>query len=181
MIDPVLSVESLTVRFRSGGRWLTAINDVSFAVGPRECLGIVGESGSGKSVSALAILGLHRAQSTQIPTGAIRYGGKDLLKTSAREMRGIRGREIAMIFQDPMSSLNPVLTIGDQIMEPLRKHQKLSSSAARKRALEMLELVRIPNAGQRLGRISTSAFRWYAPAGHDRDGDSLFSEGADRR
>ncbi len=150
MSEPILSVENLTVQFRTDSGWLTAIDDVSFSVGERECLGIVGESGSGKSVSALSILCLHNRANTRIPSGTIRYGGKDVLKLPARELRRIRGGEIAMIFQDPMSSLNPVLTIADQIAETLRLHQSLSPSAARRRAIELLDLVRIPDAARRV-------------------------------
>ena len=150
MSEPILSVENLTVQFRTDSGWLTAIDDVAFSVGERECLGIVGESGSGKSVSALSILRLHNRANTRIPNGAIRYGGADVLKLPARELRRIRGGEIAMIFQDPMSSLNPVLTIADQIVETLRLHQSVSPSAARRRAIELLDLVRIPDAARRV-------------------------------
>jgi peptide/nickel transport system ATP-binding protein len=148
--EPLLSVENLTVQFRTDSGWLTAIDEVAFSVGERECLGIVGESGSGKSVSALSILRLHNRANTRIPNGTIRYGGADVLKLPARELRRIRGGEIAMIFQDPMSSLNPVLTIADQIAETLRLHQSLSPSAARRRAVELLDLVRIPDAARRV-------------------------------
>jgi oligopeptide/dipeptide ABC transporter ATP-binding protein len=147
---PILSVENLTVQFRGDRGWVTAVDDVSFAVEPRECLGIVGESGSGKSVSALSILRLHSMRNTRIPTGVIRYDGRDILKIPERQLRGIRGGEIAMIFQDPMSSLNPVLTIADQIGETLKLHQGLSREAARRRAIELLDLVRIPDAARRV-------------------------------
>jgi oligopeptide/dipeptide ABC transporter ATP-binding protein len=147
---PILSVENLTVQFRGDRGWVTAVDDVSFAVDPRECLGIVGESGSGKSVSALSILRLHSMRNTRIPTGVIRYDGRDILKIPERQLRGIRGGEIAMIFQDPMSSLNPVLTIADQIGETLKLHQGLSREAARQRAIELLDLVRIPDAARRV-------------------------------
>ncbi len=150
MSEPLLAVENLTVQFRTDSGWLTAIDDVAFSVGERECLGIVGESGSGKSVSALSILRLHNRANTRIPSGTIRYCGADVLKLPARELRRLRGGEIAMIFQDPMSSLNPVLTIADQIGETLRLHQALSASAARRRAIELLDLVRIPDAARRV-------------------------------
>src|SRR5438105_1971404 len=149
-MGPLLSVENLTVQFRTAGEWLTAVEDVSFDVRPCESLGVVGESGSGKSVSALSILRLHASAATRLPSGVIRYGGRDLLTLSRREMRHIRGGEIAMIFQDPMSSLNPVLTIADQIAETLRLHQQLTAAAARKRAIELLQLVRIPDAARRI-------------------------------
>ncbi|MBO9513087.1 MAG: ABC transporter ATP-binding protein [Variovorax sp.] len=146
----VLSVEDLTVEFRNEAGWVPAVRNVSFDIGPRECLGIVGESGSGKSVSALSILRLHARGTSRMPTGRILFQGRDLLALPERELRAIRGSDIAMIFQDPMSSLNPVLTIADQIIEPLRLHQGLSRAAARKRAIELLELVRIPDAARRV-------------------------------
>ncbi len=146
----VLAVENLTVSFRTDAGWMNAIEDVSFAIGERETLGIVGESGSGKSVTALSILGLHAAATTRIPKGAIRYGGQDLLRLPERAMRRIRGGEIAMIFQDPMSSLNPVLTVADQISETLMLHQGLTRAAARQKAIGLLDLVRIADAAHRV-------------------------------
>jgi oligopeptide/dipeptide ABC transporter ATP-binding protein len=147
---PLLSVHDLCVRFRTETGWITAIEEVGFDLMARENIGIVGESGSGKSVTALSILGLHARATTRIPTGRILYGGRDLLTLPAREMRAVRGGEIAMIFQDPMSSLNPVLTIADQIGETLALHQGLDGAAARKRAIELLDLVRIPDAARRV-------------------------------
>ncbi|MCA0245989.1 MAG: ABC transporter ATP-binding protein [Proteobacteria bacterium] len=147
---PLLSVENLTVQFRGDRGWVTAIEDVSFEIGAGENLGIVGESGSGKSVSALSILRLHARANTRYASGAIRFGGRDLLSMSERELRKVRGGDIAMIFQDPMSSLNPVLTIAEQIVEPLQLHQGLSAAAARRRAIELLEMVRIADAGRRI-------------------------------
>jgi len=147
---PLLSVENLTVQFRGDSGWVTAIEDVSFEIGAGENLGIVGESGSGKSVSALSILRLHARANTRYASGAIRFGGRDLLSMSERDLRKVRGGDIAMIFQDPMSSLNPVLTIAEQIVEPLQLHQGLSAAAARRRAIELLEMVRIADAGRRI-------------------------------
>jgi oligopeptide/dipeptide ABC transporter ATP-binding protein len=147
---PLLSVENLTVQFRGDAGWVNAVEGVDFAVGAGECLGIVGESGSGKSVSALSILKLHNQSNTRYASGAIRYGDRDLLTLPQRRLRQVRGGEIAMIFQDPMSSLNPVLTIADQIMEPLRQHQGLSVQAARRKAIELLEMVRISDASRRI-------------------------------
>jgi oligopeptide/dipeptide ABC transporter ATP-binding protein len=146
----LLSVDNLTVQFRGDAGWVNAIEGVDFAVGPGECLGIVGESGSGKSVSALSILKLHSRANTRYASGAVRYDGRDLLTLPNRQLRRVRGGEIAMIFQDPMSSLNPVLTIADQIMEPLRQHQGLSARAARRQAIEILEMVRISDASRRI-------------------------------
>ncbi|WP_371745173.1 ABC transporter ATP-binding protein [Bradyrhizobium sp. U87765 SZCCT0109] len=150
MCGKLLSIENLTVQFRSGGRWITAIEDVNLGLAERECLGIVGESGSGKSVTALTVLGLHAPKSTRIASGRIVYQDRDLLAVPARALERIRGAEIAMIFQDPMSSLNPVLTIGDQIGETLRIHQGLSAADALRRSVELLDMVRIPDARRRV-------------------------------
>jgi peptide/nickel transport system ATP-binding protein len=147
---PLLEVEGLTVQFRTEEGWLTAVEDVSFSLGARDSLGIVGESGSGKSVTALSITRLHGRANTRIPSGRILFGGRDLLSLSERRLRRIRGREIAMIFQDPMSSLNPVLRVGDQIVEAILLHQDVSRALARRRAVELLDLVRIPDAARRL-------------------------------
>jgi peptide/nickel transport system ATP-binding protein len=148
-MSKLLEINNLTVQFRGEGGWFTAVDDVSLDLAEGETLGIVGESGSGKSVTALSILRLHAASTTR-STGGILWSGKDMLTMTPRELRAIRGREIAMIFQDPMSSLNPVLTIADQIGETLRIHQQLDASAARRRAIELLELVRIPDARRRI-------------------------------
>jgi len=145
----LLEIDNLTVQFRGEGGWFTAVDDVSLGLAEGEALGIVGESGSGKSVTALSILRLHTSSTTRA-TGRILYSGKDILTMTPRELRAIRGREIAMIFQDPMSSLNPVLTIADQIGETLRIHQQLDARASRQRAIELLELVRIPDARRRV-------------------------------
>ncbi|MCX7380650.1 MAG: ABC transporter ATP-binding protein [Alphaproteobacteria bacterium] len=150
MSAPLLSVRDLTVQFRTDAGWLTAVEQVGFELGAQETLGIVGESGSGKSVTALSILGLHAASTTRIPTGAIAYAGQDLLKLPDRAMRRIRGGEIAMIFQDPMSSLNPVLTVADQISETLMLHQGLDRKTARNRAIGLLDMVRIADAAHRV-------------------------------
>jgi oligopeptide/dipeptide ABC transporter ATP-binding protein len=149
MTVPLLSIRNLTVQFRVDSGWVTAVDDVSLDVGEGGCVGIVGESGSGKSVTALSILQLHQRATTRMPSGTITYQGQDLLRAPGSAMRRIRGSEIAMIFQDPMSSLNPVLTIADQISETLRQHQGLTGAAARKRVVELLGLVRIPDAVRR--------------------------------
>jgi oligopeptide/dipeptide ABC transporter ATP-binding protein len=146
----LLEVDGLTVQFRGERGWVSAVEDVSFTIGERETLGIVGESGSGKSVTALALLGLHDRSATRLPAGTVRYAGQDLLRATPRALRRIRGGDIAMVFQDPMSSLNPVLTVADQIIETLRLHQGLGRAAARRRAIELLDLVRIPDAARRV-------------------------------
>jgi peptide/nickel transport system ATP-binding protein len=149
LAQPLLSIRNLQVQFRAESGWVTAIDDVSLDVGEGDCVGIVGESGSGKSVTALSILKLHDRVATRMPSGSIHYQGVDLLRASGAALRRIRGHEIAMIFQDPMSSLNPVLTIADQISETLRRHQGLTGDAARKRVIELLDMVRIPDAPRR--------------------------------
>jgi ABC-type glutathione transport system ATPase component len=128
--QPLLSVENLTVQFRGDTGWVTAIDSVDFSVRPGECLGIVGESGSGKSVSALSILRLHSPLSTRYASGVIHYDGRDLLTLPQRRLRQIRGGEIAMIFQDPMSSLNPRHTIGRILIEPVLLHGLANDRAA---------------------------------------------------
>ena len=157
-----------------------AVEGVSFHVDAGETLGIVGESGCGKSVTAMSILRLIQEPPGKI-AGAIRFEGRNLLDVTEAEMRDIRGNEISMIFQEPMTSLNPVLTVGRQIGETLRLHQGLSPRDAEKRAIEMLVLVGIPGAAAAGARISASALGRHAPAGDDRDGAGLQSEAADRR
>jgi peptide/nickel transport system ATP-binding protein/oligopeptide transport system ATP-binding protein len=129
---------------------ITAIEDVSFSLKEGEILGIVGESGSGKSVTALTIMGLLPRPPARIAAGSVMFQGQDLTKLSAREMQRIRGPGIAMIFQEPMTSLNPVFSIGDQIMETIRAHENLPAAALRKRAIDMLDKVGIPSAARRL-------------------------------
>ncbi|KTS11328.1 glutathione ABC transporter ATP-binding protein [Methylobacterium radiotolerans] len=148
-VDPILSVSDLTVSFRSDWRWREVVHGVSFDVGPRETVALVGESGSGKSVSALSILRLLPRDASRIG-GRVRFAGRELLAAPEAEMRRVRGDSIAMIFQEPMTSLNPVLTIGFQIAEALIRHRGLSRSAAEAEALRLLDKVRIPAARSRL-------------------------------
>jgi peptide/nickel transport system ATP-binding protein len=148
--EPVLKVEGLKTGFNIEGRMAWAVRGVDFEVYPGEILGIVGESGSGKSVTSLSLMRLIPDPPGKIAEGKILFKGKDLLKLSYPEMRKIRGKDIAMIFQEPMTSLNPVFTIGMQVMESLRFHEGLEDEAARKRAVEMLTLVGIPDAAKRL-------------------------------
>ncbi|MEL6061742.1 MULTISPECIES: ABC transporter ATP-binding protein [unclassified Methylobacterium] len=149
MTDPILTVRDLTVSFRSDGRWREVVHGVSFAVAPRETVALVGESGSGKSVSALSVLRLLPRDASRIG-GSVRFEGRELLTASEAEMRRVRGDSIAMIFQEPMTSLNPVLTIGFQIAEALIRHRGLSRAAAEAEALRLLDTVRIPAARARL-------------------------------
>jgi len=152
MSAPLLDVTGLSVHFASQGQTVRAVDDVSFSLARGETLGIVGESGSGKSVTALSLMRLVPTPPGRIAGGRIIFDGQDVLAMSPPELRDLRGREIAMIFQDPMTSLNPVLTIGRQITEVLEEHLGLAPQAARKRAIELLAMVGIPAAEQRLGQ-----------------------------
>jgi oligopeptide/dipeptide ABC transporter ATP-binding protein len=144
--NPVLSIRGLTTEFVTPGGVVKAVNDVSWDLYPGETLGVVGESGSGKSVTAMSILGLVASPPGRIAGGEILFEGRDLLKMSAKELRRLRGSEIGMIFQDPMTSLNPVLTVGQQIAEIIRLHdRKVSREQARARAIELLTMVGVPN------------------------------------
>ena len=147
--QPVLTVEDLSVEFWTARGTVHAVNGISFDIAAGETLGIVGESGCGKSVTSLALLGL-LARAGRVTGGTAMFGGRDLLKLSDKELRNIRGREIAMIFQDPMTSLNPVLTIGRQIREPLEAHFGMGRADADRRAVELLDQVGIPSAKDRL-------------------------------
>jgi len=146
--SPILEVDGLRVEFWTSRGTIHAVNDISFKVAPGEMMGIVGESGCGKSVTALALLGI-LPRAGRAVAGSARFGEHDLLKLSDHELRKIRGKEIAMIFQDPMTSLNPVLTIGRQIVEPLETHFGISRKEAKRRAVELLEQVGIPGAKER--------------------------------
>ncbi len=146
----LLRVEDLRTQFFTLDGVTRAVDGVGFEVRAGETLGIVGESGCGKSVTALSIMRLLPPKLGRTVSGAIRFDGQDLLGLDEAAMRGIRGNRIAMIFQEPMTSLNPVLTIGDQIAEAVMIHQKADRAAGLKRAVEMLRLVRIPDAERRI-------------------------------
>ena len=147
---PVLDVRGLKTVFRTRGGEIHAVNDVSFHLYPGELLGVVGESGSGKSVTMMSLLRLLPAPPAEIRAGKVLLNGRDLLAMSDDELRAVRGARIGFVFQDPMTSLNPVFTIGNQIMEPLIKHKAMSRSQAEARAIDLLELVGIPDASRRL-------------------------------
>ncbi len=150
-MSPVLSVRGLTTRFHTADGVIRAVEDVSFDLGPGETLGIVGESGCGKSVTGLSIMGLIPPRQGRIVRGSIMLEDRDIVSLPEKEMRRLRGRAVAMVFQEPMSSLNPVMTVGDQISEAVRIHHGLRRGRAEARALEMLELVRIPDPRRRAG------------------------------
>ncbi|MFN3641974.1 MAG: ABC transporter ATP-binding protein [Gemmobacter sp.] len=146
MTAPLLSIEGLTVALAEG---VPLVRDLTLAVARGEVLAVVGESGCGKSMTALAVMGLLPA-GIAVAGGAIRFDGTDLARLSGPRLRDLRGRRIAMIFQEPMTSLNPVLTIGEQVAEVVMRHERAMRRAARARALEMLEKVRLPDAAKRL-------------------------------
>ena len=150
MTEPLLSLRHLVVAFDTDEGYLRAVDDVSFDVAPGRTLGIVGESGCGKSVTSLSIMRLVPSPPGIIENGQALFAGRDLFRLSETEMRKLRGNEISMIFQEPMTSLNPVYTVGSQIIEAIRLHQDLSRRAARARAIELLDLVGIPAPSERI-------------------------------
>jgi peptide/nickel transport system ATP-binding protein len=150
MTEPVLKIEGLQTCFKTKRGLLTAVDRVSLHVNPKETLGVVGESGCGKSVMALSVLQLLPKPLAHIAEGKIIFKGQDLVSGHDLDIRDIRGNQISMIFQEPMTSLNPVYNVGFQIMEPLRKHRKMSGSDAKKEAIRLLELVGIPEPVSRI-------------------------------
>ncbi|THT98093.1 ABC transporter ATP-binding protein [Lampropedia puyangensis] len=145
----LLDVSNLRVRFRAGRGFVTAVDGVSFQLQERETLAIVGESGCGKSVAAMALTRLLPASTTQVE-GQVHLQSRELLGLPERQMRHVRGRQIATVFQDPSASFNPVLTVGEQIVEAIRMHESVSHRVAWQRATELLELVSIPEPGHRM-------------------------------
>ncbi|HPQ40053.1 MAG TPA: ABC transporter ATP-binding protein [bacterium] len=148
--DTLLRIENLTTTFRTDRGLVRAVDRLSLDIRRGEVLGLVGESGCGKSVTSLSIMGLVPSPPGQIESGNLFFKGSDLTRLPPESMRRIRGNEIAMIFQEPMTSLNPVFTIGDQIMEAIELHMRVSRREARGRAVEMLQAVSIPDPGKRL-------------------------------
>ncbi|MCM3161702.1 ABC transporter ATP-binding protein [Metabacillus litoralis] len=146
--EPILQIRDLKVSFRSEKKLVPAVDGISFELNKGEILGIVGESGSGKSVTSLSTMGLIPSPPGVVEHGEILFEGKDLTKFSEKEMRGIRGNQISMIFQEPMTSLNPLFTIGNQLIEALKLHTNLAKKEARLRAIELLKLVGIPRADE---------------------------------
>ncbi|MCC6622534.1 MAG: ABC transporter ATP-binding protein [Deltaproteobacteria bacterium] len=147
--SPLLEVEDLVVQFKTDHGWVTAVDGISYTLRRSETLGIVGESGSGKSVTNLAVMRLLPTPPARIAGGRVRLRGEDLLAKSESQMRRLRGNTLAMIFQDPMTSLNPYLRIGSQLVEVVRLHQKKGAAEARRLALDMLARVGIPDPGRR--------------------------------
>ncbi|MFT4715989.1 MAG: oligopeptide/dipeptide ABC transporter ATP-binding protein [Paracoccaceae bacterium] len=148
-MEPVLKVENLRIELTTRDGIAPVIDDLSFELGAGESIGFVGESGCGKSMTALGLMGLLPDKIGRVASGKIIFNGEDLTTASEKRMREIRGNDISMIFQEPMTSLNPVFTVGEQIAEVLRAHQGLSRSAAWNSAIELLDAVRIPNANRR--------------------------------
>ncbi len=148
--EPLLVVNNLQTFFFGEGRIVKAVDGISYSLNPGEVVGIVGESGSGKSVSSLSVMRLIDSPPGKIVGGEIRFDGDEILNMTDKEMRDLRGNKISMIFQEPLTSLNPVFSIGDQIMEPLMLHQGLNRRDAKDRAVEMLQLVGVPSPGERV-------------------------------
>ncbi|MEQ8297613.1 MAG: ABC transporter ATP-binding protein [Nitratireductor sp.] len=149
-VKPLLEVRDLSVHFQTEGQKVTAVDRISFDLAEGEVLGIVGESGSGKSTVALALMQLIATPPGSIDAEQLSFSGKDLMSTSEREMRAVRGNEISMIFQEPMSSLNPVFTIGNQLVETIREHEPLTKRQAFAKAVDLLTLVGIPDPEARI-------------------------------
>ena len=146
MGENILEVRNLEIRYVTDEETVYAVNDISFALQKGESIGLVGETGAGKTTTALGIMGLVPDPPGEVVAGSIMFEGKDLLQLSEKQMREIRGGKISMIFQDPMTSLNPVMTVGEQIAEVVLLHNKICKAEARKRAIEMLEQVGIPGS-----------------------------------
>jgi oligopeptide transport system ATP-binding protein len=158
--QPLLEVRNLKTRFKITGAYVHAVNGISYTLNEGDSLGVVGESGCGKSVGVMSVMRLIPQPPGEIYEGEVLYNGRDLLKLSMDEMRHVRGKEIAMIFQDPMTSLNPVIRIGRQITEALVLHMGMNTKQARERAAELLTMVGIPRSS--VGRLPSPVFRRHA-------------------
>ena len=178
---PMLTVSDLQVEFVGRGRTVRAVRGLSYEIGPGETIGLVGESGSGKSVSALSLLGLLPKRVGRVAGGTAVFEGKDLLTMSEDELRKIRGAQIAMIFQDPLSSLNPVLTIGRQITEAIETHKGVGSQGRQEARDRAARAGRHPERRGPGQRLPAPVQRRHAPARDDRDGPELRAEPAHRR
>ena len=149
MTSSLLSVRNLTVEFATRDGVVPVIDDLSFDLAPGETLSLVGESGCGKTITALAVMGLIPSPPGRIAAGSISLAGEDLVQATDSRMREIRGNEVSMVFQEPMTSLNPVFTIGEQIGETLRRHQGLTRRQAQVQSVQILDAVQIPLPGRR--------------------------------
>ena len=179
--EKILSIRDLSVAFGTGAREVLAVDRVSFDIGKGETVALVGESGSGKSVTALSVMKLLPYPAAHHPSGSIVFQGRELLTMAEDEIRHVRGNDITIIFQEPMTSLNPLHTIEKQIGEILLLHQGLTGAAARARIVELLGQVGIRDPAGAAGELSASALRRPAPARDDRDGAGERARPADRR
>ncbi len=172
MPEPLLSIQDLVVDFRTEDGIVHAVDGVSYDLYPGEILGIVGESGSGKSVSTLALLGLIPMPPGRIVSGTAMFKGRDLLRLKKRELRKVRGNEVAMIFQDPMTSLNPVITVGRQLGEAIKTHHPDNEGGRRQEdGGRPARARRRPESGDALHAVPARVLRRHAPARDDRHGD----------
>ncbi len=181
MPDLLLDVQGLETQFRTQQGIVHAVNGVSFGLKEGETLGVVGESGCGKSVTMLSLLRLIPTPPGKIVGGKATFVGQDLLKMTNEEIRFVRGAQISIVFQDPMTSLNPVLTIGQQLEEPLMLHVGMNRHQARERAAELLGLVGIPKGQRPAGGLSPPILGGHAPARDDRHGAVVLAADPDRR
>ena len=168
--EPLLSIRDLSIAFGRGARESLAVDRVSFDIGKGETVALVGESGSGKSVTALSVMKLLPYPAAHHPSGSIKFKGRDLLPLSERDMRHVRGNDITIIFQEPMTSLNPLHTIEKQIGEILSLHQGLTGQAARARILDLLESGRHSGSGRTSSKLSAPALRRPTSTRDDRHG-----------
>ncbi len=178
---PLLDVRALRTHLRTQDGLVRAVDGVSFSVAAGRTLGIVGESGCGKSVTALSILGLVPRPPAELISGEIWFDGRDLLRLGARALQDLRGDRIAMVFQEPMTSLNPAYSVGEQIVEAILRHDPVGRPAARRRAIELMQRVGIPAPRAADRRLPAPAVGRHAPARHDRDGAGLPTAAPDRR
>lgn len=181
MAEKLLEVQHLRTHFYTRAGVVKAVEDISFYIDEGETLGLVGESGCGKSVTSLSLLRLLETPPGKIVGGKVLFAGEDILEMSRDELNHLRGGKAAMIFQDPMTSLNPVYPVGYQIAEAVKAHLNLDDKAAMNRAVEMLDRVRIPEARRRPQPLSPRVQRWHAPARDDCHCPLLQSTAPDRR
>ncbi len=180
-MSQLLTVNNLEVAFFTKDGVVRAVNGISYGLDEGDILGVVGESGCGKSVSMMAMLRLLPEPPARIMGGQVLLNGRDLLKMKSAEISRVRGAEIAMIFQDPMTSLNPVMKIGDQIAEGMQINLGMSHQAAIQQTIQLLDRVGIPKAADRVHDYPPSVFGGHAPKGDDRDCDLVQAQDSDRR